>query len=223
MIGHENWIELASLYSLGILEGRELVEFRAHLESGCSVCEDYLSKAYNSLALIPESLSSATPPPGLKAKIMNQIVREAGKGKSGKGPGSQSSLVWIIGIALGLAVIGLAAMLFSMKNELSTTHEKTAQLKQEISEKEAMIQKLSVRPAEPVVITSPEPKKVAEPEPVQSEMRTQPPPVQEKESFFKEDEMANGSNPPHRAPQIEEPRTVPTPELDETDKHKYQG
>ena len=37
-MNHDQWLELADLYAVGALDGRELAEFEAHLATECAQC-----------------------------------------------------------------------------------------------------------------------------------------------------------------------------------------
>jgi quercetin dioxygenase-like cupin family protein len=75
-VAHEEWLDLAEVYALNALEGDELTQFQAHLSSGCALCKARLTESAETLALLPRSLEWLTPPPELKARVLQQIESE---------------------------------------------------------------------------------------------------------------------------------------------------
>ncbi|HLX44674.1 MAG TPA: cupin domain-containing protein [Bryobacteraceae bacterium] len=68
--------ELASLYSLGLLEPELATAFEKHLESGCPVCEAELRSFTETAAQIAESIEQVAPPPGLREKLLQRLPTE---------------------------------------------------------------------------------------------------------------------------------------------------
>lgn len=68
--------ELASLYSLGLLEPELAAACEKHLESGCAVCEAELRSFTDAAAQIAESVHQVTPPPNLREKLLKRIAPE---------------------------------------------------------------------------------------------------------------------------------------------------
>ena len=87
-MSEEKWVELAYLYAAGALDGQDLEEFEKQLNSGCSVCVSSLQEAEEALGLMSKSLPELSPPPALKARIMDQI------GVTAQGVGAQPSFNW---------------------------------------------------------------------------------------------------------------------------------
>ncbi len=77
MMDHANWLELADIYAAGALDGRELENFEVHLKSGCSLCENHIRQAEETLALLPKSLSMVSAPAYVKDRIMQEIGQVA--------------------------------------------------------------------------------------------------------------------------------------------------
>jgi anti-sigma-K factor RskA len=69
---NERWEELASLYVLGALEGPELREFEAELQSNPDL-ERFVAALGKSVEAVAGAVPVVTPPPHLRAKILAQI------------------------------------------------------------------------------------------------------------------------------------------------------
>lgn len=75
-MAHEEWLELADVYALGGLDGDDLVQFEAHLSSGCPQCQEQLKATTEALVLGASSLEPVVPPPPVKGSIFDQIEAE---------------------------------------------------------------------------------------------------------------------------------------------------
>jgi hypothetical protein len=75
-IAPEEIHELASLYSLDLLEPELATAFEKHLESGCSACEAELRGFTETAAQIAQSIDQVAPPPGLREKLLKRIAAE---------------------------------------------------------------------------------------------------------------------------------------------------
>ena len=73
---HEEWIERAEFYALGVLEGEELNQFQAHLSSGCAECQARVKETTDALKLVAASLEPLTPPDRVKSRVFEQIDAE---------------------------------------------------------------------------------------------------------------------------------------------------
>jgi anti-sigma factor ChrR (cupin superfamily) len=65
--------EVASLYSLGLLEPELAAGFERHLEGGCSVCESEVRGFSDTAAQVLESLAYAEPPERLREELMKRV------------------------------------------------------------------------------------------------------------------------------------------------------
>src|SRR5215475_9800992 len=72
-MAHEEWLERAEIYGLGALDGDELIQFEAHL-AACPVCDGQIRETRENLAVIARSLPPLTPPPHVKARVLQQIA-----------------------------------------------------------------------------------------------------------------------------------------------------
>jgi len=88
---HEELEEAVPLYAIGALERSERQAIEAHLLSGCATCHAALKDYQTVASLLPFGLTPATPPNGLKAKIMNAPVPIPGAVEVDK-PAGRSSL-----------------------------------------------------------------------------------------------------------------------------------
>jgi len=66
--------ELASLYSLGLLEPELAAGFEKHLETGCSVCEAELRSFTEAAAQIAQTVDQVAPPEHLREKLLQRIA-----------------------------------------------------------------------------------------------------------------------------------------------------
>jgi len=67
---------LADVYALDALDGEELTQFNAHLESGCTLCQARIRETTNALALVPGSLQPLTAPSAAKTRVFAEIDKE---------------------------------------------------------------------------------------------------------------------------------------------------
>ena len=75
-MNHDQWLEQADVYAAGALDGQELVEFEAHLATGCAICAERLRETREALTLLPRSLPEVPPPPALRARVLEAIAAE---------------------------------------------------------------------------------------------------------------------------------------------------
>ena len=77
-MSHEKLSELCSIYALGALDGEELREFEAHLETGCPLCGQQIQEYSQTVAAIPEALANVRP----SADLKEQADGATGPGRS---------------------------------------------------------------------------------------------------------------------------------------------
>jgi anti-sigma-K factor RskA len=73
---HERWQDAAATYLLGALTEAERAEFEAHLES-CPACREEIAELRVAAEALPVAAPPMRPPPALKARIMDEVEREA--------------------------------------------------------------------------------------------------------------------------------------------------
>jgi anti-sigma-K factor RskA len=78
-MSHDKLSELCSIYALGALDGEELREFEAHLETGCPLCGQQIREYSETVASIPEALANVRPSADLKDRLMARLDREVPK------------------------------------------------------------------------------------------------------------------------------------------------
>ena len=61
-VEHEEFLEQAELFALGVLEGDELRQFEVHLASGCTFCQAKVKESTAALDQFAFSLEPTTPP-----------------------------------------------------------------------------------------------------------------------------------------------------------------
>lgn len=74
---HENWLEMADIYSIGALDTAELSLFQAHLASGCLECKERIRNAEGLMANFAKSLTPVPPGLAVKENLMNGIRSNA--------------------------------------------------------------------------------------------------------------------------------------------------
>ncbi len=142
-MNHTEWLERAETYALGALDGEELSQFEAHLAQGCPTCERHLRETREALTLLPRSLEPIAPPPGAKARVLNQIAADAAARPEGRRPGW---LWWGIGagaVAAAGLLIALGWNLWTTRQELQRLEARIAVLRAEVAQKEETLRLLS--------------------------------------------------------------------------------
>jgi anti-sigma-K factor RskA len=141
---HDEWLERAEIYAVGALDGDELARFEAHLASGCPACERRLRETREALTLLPRSLTPITPPPGVKARLLEQVAAE-----STWPPPLQPRLRrrwWGVGVsalaAAGLLIV-LGIDLYRTRRELHHMTSMVSTLQADLARREGTIQSLS--------------------------------------------------------------------------------
>lgn len=80
---HEEFKDLYGLYVLGSLSHEEQDQLRAHLHTGCVLCQESIQGLTEVLALLPYALPTVQVPSGLKQKLLETIQREGSSISSG--------------------------------------------------------------------------------------------------------------------------------------------
>jgi anti-sigma-K factor RskA len=142
--------QAADVYALGALDGAELAEFEAHLASGCAACAERLRETREALALLPRSLPQVSPPPALRARILDRVAAEQPTARVPVAlrPERRGGRVfWWAGWA-GLAAA--AALLVVVNTQLSATRQeiqalqsRVTTLQAELAEREETVRFLS--------------------------------------------------------------------------------
>jgi anti-sigma factor RsiW len=76
MSEHDRWADAAGAYVLGAMPEGELRRYEAHL-AGCEICRAEVEELRPAAEALPVAAATMTPPPGLKARIMVEVEREA--------------------------------------------------------------------------------------------------------------------------------------------------
>lgn len=122
-MNHDQWLEQADVYAAGALDGQDLVEFEAHLATGCAICAERLRETCEALTLLPRSLPEVPPPPALRARILGAIAAERPRAAAPvllRPSQRPRRAIWWAGWA-GLAAA--AALLVVVNGELRTTRQ----------------------------------------------------------------------------------------------------
>jgi anti-sigma factor ChrR (cupin superfamily) len=73
--------DLAELYAAGALDERQRVEFEAHLDSGCELCQQRLAQCAQTTSALTRLVAPATPPDWIRTTLLSRIAAE-GKQRS---------------------------------------------------------------------------------------------------------------------------------------------
>jgi len=126
-MAHEEWIERAEIYGLSALDGDELIQFEAHLGSGCPVCEGQVGETRESLASLAQSLAPLTPPSQVKGRLLHQISPEVAP--SIREDAKPRSFTW--GISAG--AFAAAGLLITMTWSLYATRQELQRLQKDVA------------------------------------------------------------------------------------------
>jgi len=72
----------AALYALGALQAEETAHFKERIDAGCPLCLAEVRECERVVAELPFAASEVVPPPGLRARLMEQISTEPAARKS---------------------------------------------------------------------------------------------------------------------------------------------
>jgi anti-sigma-K factor RskA len=76
--GHEEkYLDFAAAYALGALDGNELLEFEAHLKSGCPICAAEVASMMAASSRLPAALPPVPPPPALRQRVLGAVHASA--------------------------------------------------------------------------------------------------------------------------------------------------
>ncbi len=143
-MNHSEWLERAEIYALGALDGEELGPFEVHLASGCPSCQNQIMEARETLTLLPRSLPPLHPPPGVRAKLLDQIEAEAARPMA---KAQRPGWIWW-GTGAGALVaasllIALGWNLWATRQELQRLEARMAALRTEVAQKDETLRLLS--------------------------------------------------------------------------------
>lgn len=92
------------VYSLRQMSGAEAIQLKAHLD-GCASCRLKLSEVEETVGLLPLASPQVSPPPGLRARVVGEVEREAAEANRRRESRRRwSQLAWV-GAASLLAVL----------------------------------------------------------------------------------------------------------------------
>jgi anti-sigma-K factor RskA len=154
-MNHEQWLELADVYAVGALDGRELAEFEAHLAT-CAQCAARVRETRDALTLMARSLPEVPPPSALRARVLAAVASEpapAPRPVAVPAPVPRPSAhrpsraLWGAGWA-GLAaaaalLLFVNAELRSTRQELRALQDRLVTLQTEFTERESALRFLS--------------------------------------------------------------------------------
>jgi anti-sigma-K factor RskA len=105
VIDHE-WSELAAPYALGALAPDERERFEAHLAE-CAACRVDVQGAREVAVLLADAAPAATPPPGLRDRILREArqVRPIGRGRAPIIPWLAAAAGFVLALGLGYGLL----------------------------------------------------------------------------------------------------------------------
>lgn len=104
---HDELKHDAAAYALGVLEPAERAAFEAHLAS-CAECTTEVRQLRVAASALPHAVPQVSPPPSLRARVLDQAVRGAGSSD----PANSTGTVTLVRERRGLpAWLQIAAML----------------------------------------------------------------------------------------------------------------
>ena len=150
-MSHEQLLELCPIHALGALDGEELRELEAHLESGCEMCQQHIREYTELLAVLPEALPNVPLSPALKSRLMDQIEKGSARGRvvdfktpgsAARGEGPVKTFAWLPWACAAAAGIALVVSLWNLSNlnrELSGQRSQLSQQRQQIQELQSQL------------------------------------------------------------------------------------
>jgi len=137
-MSHEKQFDLCPIYALGALDGEDLREFEAHLETGCQLCDQEIREHSERLALIPQALPNISPSKDLKSRLMTKLDEEAKsrgvvefkpvtKVPPARARQRRSWLPWACAVAAGIALMVSLTRMSNLNRGLAEQHERLNQ------------------------------------------------------------------------------------------------
>ena len=108
-MNHQTWLEAAEIYSLGALEGEELLSFEEHWQT-CADCRTRVQETRKLLSQLPYSLKEVQPPASAKIALLKKI---------GSAPTIAASRPYKMKAAVGITVL-LAAFFVALPSWFKT-------------------------------------------------------------------------------------------------------
>jgi len=128
MVHNERFEELAALQALGVPLGAEGAEFALHLAE-CGVCAAIVEEGAAAAAMLAVHAPSVTPRPALRARILEEVRREAGGGRREAEPDSRSVFPrWALALAAALALVFLLVDDARIRREREELRSRSADL-----------------------------------------------------------------------------------------------
>lgn len=73
---HEHYLELASVYALGALDGEERFRFEEHLASGCEDCRSALMEAEAAASDLALAAPAMSPPDSVRERLFSRVAKD---------------------------------------------------------------------------------------------------------------------------------------------------
>jgi quercetin dioxygenase-like cupin family protein len=70
---HEDWLEKAEFFALGVLEGDDMQAFESHLAAGCAVCRTRVDESATALNQLATGLDAFSPQAEQKTRLFERI------------------------------------------------------------------------------------------------------------------------------------------------------
>ena len=121
------WSELAAPYALGALAPDERERFEAHL-AGCAACRGEVQVLREVAALLPDAAPAATPPAGLRDRILREARqrRPIGHGRAAILPWLAAAASLVLALGIGYAYLRERAALEQARLSLAAQRDTIA-------------------------------------------------------------------------------------------------
>jgi anti-sigma-K factor RskA len=138
-MSHDERLAQAEIYALGALDGDERLDFEEHLASGCPDCARYIHETEKMLALLPRSLPRLTPPPRVKARLLEQISGSLGPGIRPRWRVWPGRLAQAITLAAACLLAVMSWSLWTTRQELQRRIGQVEVLQEELARRDAIL------------------------------------------------------------------------------------
>ena len=152
-MSHDDRLAQAEIYAVGALDGDERLDFESHLASGCPDCERYLRETKELLALLPRSLPRLSPPPRVKARLLERVSDGEGPAVIPRPRAWPGRLAWAVTLAAACLLGVVSYGLWSARRELRTKDGQVEALRAELARRDAILRLVADPGVRPVSLT----------------------------------------------------------------------
>jgi len=166
-VTRDEFLQLGAEYAAGCLQGKELEDFEAYLQTATAQERNDLAELVNTVSLLPLALERKTPPESVREELLKQTrlsprardsVEERTKEMAGKIPRPRPSgwRAWMpFGLTFaGLAmVIGFAVYVAGLLNTIESQNRRLVELQDQLQRKEELLGVLSAKQVDMVLMS----------------------------------------------------------------------